>query len=226
MPLLFSEFPGRRERHLLRRRNNPLFPAQLRAPSEAQLQEAQRLDHEELVDFIGRFHTLVNAAARLQPNAGSEVILDLKERLDRSYEEACGMADEQGERKQAIIRLLEIIMRAVRAGAANDPIALAELEQESQARVAHFQLLEHPLVADLLCPETPIPPEDLVPTLLSADAVALEAALELFEDEAIGEIYAEGEALLAANEDIRAAAGQRLAQIGARIRGASPTLSH
>lgn len=216
MALLFSEFPGRRERHLLRRRDNPLFLPALRRPSESQLQEAQRLDHEELVEFIGRFHGLVHSAANLHPTAGSEVILDLKERLDRAYEEACGLADDQSDRKLAIRKLLEIIMRAVRAGAGNDPLALAELAQEETARAAHFGFLEWPLVADLLCPETPIPPEDLVPSLLSASAEELEAALELFDGAALREIFVAGEALLAANPDSSPEARQRLEQIGAR----------
>ncbi len=182
MTLLFSQQPGRRERHLLRKRNNPLFSEEEQRISTSALQEAQRLDHEELVAFITGFHTLIHDAVKLQPNEDSEVILNLKERLDRAYEQASGLADDQTETKTAIHKLVRVIMSTVEAGAGDDPQALYELKQEKAARAAHFELLQHPIVADLLDPDTPISEKELVPTLLSESADGLRAALELFDN--------------------------------------------
>jgi len=181
MPLVFSEYPGRRERHLLRKRNNPLFPDTDQAPTTEAVQEAQRLDHEELVDFIGKFRSLVQQAIGLKPSEESEVILKLKEDLDKAYEQACGLADDQTETKEAIKKLVGVIMNSVEAGAGNDQVALNELAQERIARAAHYELLEHPLVADLLYPESPIKEDELVPTLLSAPEAEFNAAISLFD---------------------------------------------
>ncbi len=182
MTLIFSQRPGRRERHLLRKRNNPLFSEEEQRISPSALQEAQRLDHEELVAFITNFHSLIHDAVKLQPNEGSEVILGLKERLDRAYEQASGLADDQTETKIAIDKLVQVIMSTVETGAGDDPLALYELKQEKAARAAHFELLQHPIVADLLDPDTPISEEELVPTLLSESSEGLRAALELFDN--------------------------------------------
>lgn len=197
MGLRCSEFPGRYERHLLRKRNNPLFPEAERTPTPEQLESAQKLDHEEIVAFIPRFRELVLRAATLQANEGSEVILALKQELDRCYEECCGLADEQQETKQAIRRLLAPIMAAVRKGAQDDPLALAELEQEEAARSAHFALCEQQLVADLLSPDSPIQPAELAATLLSASAEEVAAVVEILARDQLTELCRQGSQLLA-----------------------------
>ncbi len=202
MPLIFSQIPGRRERHLMRKHNNPLFPEAEREVTEQGLLEAQRLDHEELSDFITGFRTLVHKAVKLQPNEQSEVILEMKENLDKAYEQAAGLADDQSETKEAIKKLSALIMNAVRTGAGTDQTALQELDQEEQARSAHFELLEHPLVADLLSPDSPVAEANLMPTLLSASDEELAAALALFDNDQLILLCQQGEALFELTEDI------------------------
>ncbi len=194
--LHFSEYPGRRERHLRRKLNNPLFPETGREISGNTLEEAQRLDHEELVEFIAGFRRLVHQAVGLKPNEQSDVILGIKEELDKAYEQVAGLADEQTETKDAIRKLLVVIMSAVRNGAANDPTALQELAQETQARASHFELLESPLVADLLHPSSPIKENELAPTLLSVSEEEFQAAMTLFDQEQVGQLQQQTKALL------------------------------
>jgi hypothetical protein len=181
MRLLFSELPGRHERHLMRKQDNLLFPEELRHFSQAQLTEAQRLDHEELEAYIRDLRKLVGEAIALGPHEQSDVILELKERLDKAYETACRLADEQTSNKEAIQKLVSVIMRAVWRGAGNDSLAQQELEQEEEARRTHYALLEYPLVADLLDPDSLIGEAELLPVLLSADRQAFEAAVNLFD---------------------------------------------
>ncbi|MGD9172377.1 MAG: hypothetical protein PVI97_20345, partial [Candidatus Thiodiazotropha sp.] len=181
MSLLFSERPGRHERHLLRKYENPLFPEAARRLTQEQLTEAQRLDHEELVAYIGDLRNMVGEAVALGPYEQSDVILELKERLDQAYETACRLADDQTPNKEAIKKLVEVIMQSVWKGAGNDTLAHQELEQEEIARQAHFELLESPLVADLLDPESPIAQDELLPSLLSAEQADFEAAITLFD---------------------------------------------
>jgi hypothetical protein len=196
MNLLFSQYPGRRERHLLRKRNNPLFSEEERRISSSDLQQAQRLDHEELVEFITGFQTLIHETVNLQPNEDSGVILEIKERLDRAYEQASGLADDQTETKGAIHKLVQVIMSTVEAGAGDDPMALQELEQEKAARAAHFELLQHPIVADLLSPDSPVAENELTPTLLSETAGGLQAALELFDNVQLAILCEEAQEIL------------------------------
>jgi hypothetical protein len=195
MNLMFSERPGRHERQLLRKYENPLFPPATRLPTQDQLTEAQRLDHEELVAYIGDLRSLVGEAVALGPHEQSDVILDLKERLDKAYETACRLADDQTPNKEAIRRLVDVIMRSVWKGAGSDPQAHQELESEETARQAHYALLESQLVADLLDPESTIAQDELLPVLLSAEQADFDAALVLFDQVQLETLVSEGESL-------------------------------
>lgn len=215
MQLLFSEMPGRHERQLVRKHNNHLFPESKRTLTPNQLDEAQRLDHEELVAYIGDLRKLVGEAVALGPHEQSDVILELKERLDKSYETACRLADDQSQNKEAIQKLVGVIMQAVRKGAGSDTLAHQELAQEDEARRIHFELLEYPLVADLLDPESPIKEDDLLPVLLSAAQAEFEAAVTLFDPSQLSALCEKGHELLArlnGNDDLQEAR-QRLADL-------------
>lgn len=214
MSVAFSQYPGRHERHYRRRLDNPLFADRIQKRDDESLLEAQRLDHEELLSFIQSLRTAIQDAVELAPNEGSEVILALKERLDRLYEQSAGLAEEQEQNQAAIAELIEVVMRNVERGAAGDPQALDELAQERQARSTHFALLQVPLVADLLHPESVIGGDELAATLLSADESELAVALQLFDASQIAELYADAERCLAGAGVMAPGAVARLRQIG------------
>jgi hypothetical protein len=219
MRLLFSQLPGRHERHLIRKQDNPLFPADRRRFTQAELTEAQRLDHEELEAYIHDLRRLVGEAVSLGPHEQSDVILVLKERLDKAYEQACRLADDQTSNKEAIMRLVAVIMQAVWKGAGNDTLAQQELQQEEEARRLHYELLEYPLVADLLDPDSPIKQEELLPTLLSADRGAFEAAVTLFDPTQLAALSEDGERFMQSLEDDKSLveAKARLAELRAIV---------
>jgi hypothetical protein len=220
MNLIVSQLPGRHERHLLRKHENPLFPEAEREVTPETLLEAQRLDHEELVEFITGFRTLVHRAMQLKPNEESEVILEIKEQLDMAYEQASVLADDQTETKQAISKLTQVIMHSVRSNAAGDPLALDELRQEDEARSGHYALLQFPVIGDLLHPESLILEHELAPTLLSETTQGLEAAMELFDDAQLQIICEDASELLRrleAKGSVPAEARQRLTEIGTRL---------
>lgn len=177
----FSSQPGAHERQLIRCADNPLFPPKRRQVIQIEVNQAQRRDAEEAVAFQERFRTLVQRAIDLSPQEDSEVILKLKEDLDQAYEQASGLAGDPREIKAALKKLLEIVMRAVWRGAGDDAAAQANLREEEAARITHFALLEHPLIADLIRPESPIAPDELAATLLSESQAAVQAAVTLFD---------------------------------------------
>lgn len=217
MTVTFSQRPGRHERHYRRRVGNPLFPGGPQRPEDAGLLAMQRLDHEELLSFLTELRATVRRAVDLRPNEGSEVILEIKEHLDRLYETAAGLAEDHSDNRAAIAQLLEVIMRNVERGAAGDPQALAELAQERAARETHFALLASPLVADLLHPQSTIAPAELAPSLLSADEADLAAALQLFDLDQLSQLYADAHACLVAVAKPPPGALDRLAQMAARL---------
>ena len=194
--IAFSERPGRHERHFRRKIDNPLFPRPVIDFSNEELLEVQRQDHEELLAFLQSLRKLVRAAVELKPNEETQIILDLKAELEKHYELACGLADNQSANKQAIAQLIDVIMGTVQRNAAGDSLAEQELAEESLARKTHFDLLESNLVADLLHPHSLIQADELAAVCLSDEEEAVKAALVLFDDEQRQQIYSEMEALL------------------------------
>jgi hypothetical protein len=197
MELPFTDKPGRRERHLRRRHENPLFDWPPVAVEPQVLLAAQKADHEEMEVFRDSFRTLVQKAVDLPPNAGSDIVLSLRADLEKLYEQACGLPEDHTREKDALNKLIGLIMKAVRRAAGNDPLALQELIDSERARVIHFRLLEQPLVADILHPESPIGPDELMPALLCAPAKELEVVLEVFDSDQLVLLAAQGRDLLA-----------------------------
>lgn len=196
MAIRFQDRPGRHERHLMRRHHNPLFALPPLEVGPDALTEARRRDQDESIAFQQRFRSLVRRAAELRPNEPSEVVLKLKAELEQAYEETAGLGAGPNQARTALRTLIEAIMRSLWRGAGDDPVAHQELEQEESARSLHFALLEEPLVADLLHPDSPISPDELAPSLLSASAESLAAALQLFISAEITALATDARSLL------------------------------
>lgn len=205
-----SENPGAHERHLIRRNKNILFGSRQTEVDSDSLQENQKKDHDILQQFMVDFRDTMTKAVSFKPNEDSEVILEVKDKLDKLYAAAVSVADDQTRVRESIKKLLSVIMQSVRQGAGNDAHALQELDQEDAAREANFAFLESKLVADILDPDSPIENDDLVPTLLSAEKDDLALATQLFDEEQMTFLLGEAEKLLnkldAEGHDIKQAA--------------------
>lgn len=212
-----SEFPGSHERHLLRKVKNPLFEERQLELSDDLLLDAQRLDHDLLLAFMNEFRDLLHTTTNLTGNVDSDTVLGIKDRLDRAYETASAVADDQRNAKQAIAGLLKVLMSAVRQGAGEDAHAQQELDQEEAARDAHFQLMESQLVADLLNPESVIKAPELLATLLTANKDDLLLAVQLFDISQLEVLIGQGVQLLeripTEAERVRLAADEKLVLI-------------
>jgi len=196
MDLPFTTTPGRRERHLRRRHENPLFAWPPVAVDPQALLAAQKADHEEMEAFRDAFRALVQRAVDLPPNADSDIVLALRSDLEKLYEQACGLAEDHAREKDALRKLIGLVMKAVRQAAGSDPLAHQELDEVEQARAIHFRLLEQPLVADILHPESPIGTDELAPSLLSVGTEELEVVLEVFDANQRALLAAQGRDLL------------------------------
>lgn len=220
MIVSFSEMPGRHERHLRRKLKNPLFPAPVWNLAENDLADAQRRDHEEFVAFLADLRDLVQRAVDLPANEETEVVLDLKAELDRAYERASGLAGDQSGNKDAVRKLIAVIMAAIRTAAAGDPVAGRELDDEEEARRLHFQSLEEPLVADLLDPASLIRPDELAPVLLTSTEPAVRTVLELFDADQLALVCSDARSLLSGRDWLPlelSGAAARLALLESRL---------
>ena len=195
--------PGIREQHLLRKKDNPLFAAAGNRVGKDDLAQARLEDGMEKDRFLLALQELLGRAIDLPRNAPSETVLDIKEQLDRSYQQACALPGDMASVKQAIVRLAQTIMHAIRDGAGNDPHALQQLVEEDIARRAHFELQEIPLVAALMHPDSPVSADELIPTLLSEDNESLAAALSLFDEQQLASLCHDAAAFLAQHDPQR-----------------------
>ena len=216
--------PGIREQHLLRKRDNPLFDAPYNRIGNEDLMRARLEDGMEKDDFMITLQTLVQRAVELEPNAPSETVLELKEQLDQCYQQACALPGDQQTVKQALQKLLAIIMRAMRAGAGNDAFAQQQLREEEIARQAHFALQELPLVAALTHAYSPIAEQELIPTLLSEPDDSLAATLVIFDENQLAAICHDATAYLQLRDPGRAwtDAWRRLGLIETHYRDIQP----
>jgi hypothetical protein len=195
-PLRFGSAPGPRERHLRRRAGNVLFPAARRDVTQPEVDLARSADEREAHQFREDFLELVKDAVDLPAHAESEDVLALRERIGALYDSGAGLGGDHVQELKSLEKLYQTITGAVRANAGGDALALAELDQEREARALHLDLIRHPLVCDLLRRDSPIAADELVPTLLSAEAHAVRAAMVLFDPAQRRELHAAARDLL------------------------------
>jgi len=195
---LFSAKAGRAERMLKRQYQNPLFGEASIEPFD--IQDARQQDMLEAETFIEHFRSLVEQVSSLPPNAEADDVLKLKEALDKAYETSAGLAGDQAELQQMIQRLLGLMMQSMWKAVGNDAQGISKLEMEEQARQAHFALLQHPLIADMLSPDSPIDEQLLVPCLLSEPVETMALAFQLFEPQQQALLYEQARQLLQAQD--------------------------
>ncbi|PWQ98168.1 hypothetical protein [Leucothrix pacifica] len=194
MSISVSQFAGAYERQYLRQIKSPLLFAT--QADELMLVQAKANDQALIEPFMGELQKVLERAADFKPNEESDVLLAVKADLDRLYNASCSLPEDQREIKKYIAGLIETIMHSIRKGAADDERALLELAEETEARKAHFELLQSDLIADLLSDEDVIPAEQLLPTLLSADKSDLAQAVQLFDAEQTKALIEQGRNLI------------------------------
>ena len=207
-----TDRPGIREQHLLRKMDNPLFDDAQSRVGKDDLAQARLQDGVERDRFLADFQTLIQRAVDLEPNAPSETVLELKEELDRIYQQACALPGDMEAIKQSIGKLIDLIMQAIRDSSGDDLMAQQRLKEEEMARKDHYALQELPLVAALMHPESPLSADELIPALLSEAESSLSRTLTLFDEQQLAAIYKDAQSFLTRRDPERrlAAAWQRL----------------
>lgn len=192
----FSPQPGPEERHLKRRLLNPLFSQSEKEITQHEIDRARENDEQRLIEFMNHFRDIVEQATQLEPNTESQHVLEIKEQLDECYAKSCAMPGDLENIRQAVDKLVLVIMNAVRHGASDDPVALQKLDDEVQARQMHNHLHQVKLIADIMLEDSPIGEDELTATLLNEQEQDLAAALQLFNHKQLEQIYKEAKLLL------------------------------
>jgi len=201
MELFFSARPACFEAHVRRRNRNPLFPVERRRPTQDDVNEARKRDEAELAGFYQDFRQMLAAIGKLPPHVDSDVILEYKVKTESLYETCAGFGGDHSADKKGLERLHQLIMTKMVSGAENDPYAQWQLEQGEEARMMHQRLLEFPLVAQLLRPDSPVVRDELVASLLSEDEDVIQAAMAMFKPEQRDALVTAAEALLSSLTD-------------------------
>lgn len=214
-PLRWSHYPGAFEQHLQRRHRNPLFPANRRVVSQPDIDAAKARDWQDYEALKARMTRLADDISNLPSEISSSQVNALRERMDVLMQGAVGVG---GPADQIASRLKEVrqtLIRSWRAAAAGNPEVLGRLdeaEQFWQANVARFTL---PFVAQLLRTGGPIPPEEVLPALLSEEPATIAAIMHWINDpQERGRIQAEAAAILKS----ALAAGAAIDQFDEKVR--------
>ena len=181
----FSALPGAHERHLQRKGNNPLFPNADQYLLAAEIEQARARDQQDLQAFFTAFEESVQQAAKLTGSVDADIVLDLKQDLERLYVSSASLAGDLGLQRDALRKLLSVCMASIENGARDDREALQKIRDEKTAREVFFTLLKTPLVADLIRGDEIVKAEELIPSLLSESRENLLQVLELFDNEQI-----------------------------------------
>lgn len=176
----WSAEPGAAERHLQRRHNNPLFPLHRQMVTAHDVFDARVADAQALQDIrveLGDTHRAFSGTAELPLNWQS-FLEEYRDRVDRLDERRLVAGGPSAALADAIANLRADILATWRASLHKNRHSLAALEQEEAQRAERrTRLYGCGWTAQLLSHGSLIPPEEVVPALLSESTEELEKAV-------------------------------------------------
>ncbi len=176
----WSSRPGAAERHLQRRHSNPLFPLHRQMVTAHDVHEARLADNQALQDIRNELNEVSRAffekpALPLNWQPYLENYLDHLDRLDERRLVAAGQNASLGD---AIAALRADVLATWRAEIQKNRHSLATLDQDEARKAQRRALLFGcDWTAQLLSHGSLIPPEEVVPALLSESPAELEKAV-------------------------------------------------
>ena len=176
----WSAHPGAAERHLQRRHNNPLFPLHRQMVTAHEVYEARLADAQALQDIR---HELDDTSRSFSgttelPLNWLSFLEGYRDHVDRLDERRLVAGGQNASLGDAIARLRADILTTWRASIHKNQHSLAVLEREEADRAERRTLLYGcDWTAQLLSHGSLIPPEEVVPSLLSEPVSELEKAV-------------------------------------------------
>ncbi|MFM0215468.1 tryptophan leader peptide [Paraburkholderia caledonica] len=218
----WSAHPGASERHLQRRYSNPLFPLHRQMVTAHEVYEARLADAQAVQDIgneLGEVSRTFSQTAELPLNWQSflEGYRDQVDRLDERRLVAGGQNAPLGD---AIGRLRTDILTTWRASIHKNRHSLAALEQQEAQRTERRALLYGcDWTAQLLSHGSLIPPDEVVPALLSESQSQLEKVVTgLRAEPRLHETFAQCRAAAHRLVDELLAGGHHIPDFGDKLR--------
>ncbi|MFL9963398.1 tryptophan leader peptide [Paraburkholderia sediminicola] len=176
----WSAYPGAAERHLQRRHNNPLFLLHRQMVTSQEVYEARLADAQALQDIRSELSDASRSFSETTelPLNWLSFLEGYRDRIDRLDERRLVAGGQSASLGDAIARLRADILTTWRASIHKSQHSLATLEQEEAKRAEQRTLLYGcDWTAQLLSHGSVIPPEEVVPALLSESPTELEKAV-------------------------------------------------
>ncbi|MBP0595681.1 tryptophan leader peptide [Paraburkholderia sp. LEh10] len=176
----WSALPGAAERHLQRRYSNPLFPLHRQLVTAHDVHEARLADNQALQDIRNEFTEVRHTFSQTQelPLNWQPFLQGYRDHVDRLDERRLAAGGQNTSLGDAIAALRADILATWRSEIQKNRHSLATLEQD-EARKAERRALLYGCdwTAQLLSHGSLIPPEEVVPALLSESPADLEKAV-------------------------------------------------
>ncbi|ODS34492.1 MAG: hypothetical protein SCARUB_00368 [Candidatus Scalindua rubra] len=179
----WSDNPGAYEAHLVRRCNNPYFPAHLQAVSEEELLEARAIDNNDYLLAEEQLAQLVKSFEALDSFITVEETNKLRERIDDLILFSIGVGGRANQTAKAADLVREALIAAMHKAFSNDQNALETIEKADEL---HKQLVRKyyiPVMAQILRERSPIRKEDVVATILSEDPETIAIVMSLLTED-------------------------------------------
>jgi hypothetical protein len=174
--LAAAQAAGCYERHLQRRRQNPLFPKDRQDVSLAAIQQARQRDNDERSALRSQIVEALRPLMEGPDSVDGQMAIGLLQEIHQLIERACqcdqGLEQEVAALQQGYQSLSESI-RIVRGSEHS-----AQLDAAAHALQAQIALLSSPLLATLCRPDSPMRADELVPSFISLPVNEIGRCLE------------------------------------------------
>ena len=178
--LEWSTEPCAYEAHLIRRHNNPYFAEPRRFVSAEELDEAKRIDNRDLIAAEERFEELLreSKAICVSKHTKSGDAIKLRARLEELVRFSMGIGGRAKWLASKLDKLRDSIIIVLRNAFSNDKKNLEYIEQADLSYEDNMRKFALPVFAQLLREDSPIPPDEMLPTILSEDPLSISLFME------------------------------------------------
>jgi len=171
-----TDGPGCFERHLQRRRQNPLFPTDRQDVGPIEIDQARLRDNAERSTLKSRIletlHPLMEGPDSVDGQTAIDLLQKLHHLVERVYQSDQGLEQEAAALQRGYQTLSESI-RSVRG-----PEYSAQLDSAARALQAQVTLFSAPLLATLSRTDSPMRQDELVPSILGLSVSDMQRCLD------------------------------------------------
>ncbi len=182
--LEWSSDPGAHEAHLIRRHDNPYFPASRRTVSKEDLAEAKRLDNDDYIVCRQLFEGLGRVFEMLPSTTTSGELIKLRKRVEDLTHFAMGVGGPAKEIASAADTIRDAVIEDLRAGFSDNSEVLENIEKADLFHNDYVRKFSIPVIAQLTRKNSPINTDETVFTILSEEPEAISIFVNTLSEKA------------------------------------------